>query len=76
METHFTSGSQAPIIIRGYDISHRLHRGRYNRSFLNITDADIVKKITGEVGISINKVMILATFMNMFFKKTKLIWNS
>jgi phage protein D len=56
METHFTSGSQAPIIIRGYDISYRLHRGRYNRSFLNITDADIVKKITGEVGISINKV--------------------
>jgi hypothetical protein len=44
METHFTSGSQAPMIIRGYDISHRLHRGRYNRSFQNMTDSDIVKK--------------------------------
>ena len=51
METHFTSGSQAPIIIRGYDISHRLHRGRYNRSFQNMTDSDIVKKIAKEVGI-------------------------
>lgn len=25
--------------VRGYDISHRLHRGRYNRSFLNETDS-------------------------------------
>lgn len=51
METHFTSGSQAPIIIRGYDVSHRLHRGRYNRSFQNMTDSDIIKKIAREVGI-------------------------
>ena len=51
METHFTSESQAPVVIRGYDISHRLHRGRYNRSFQNMTDTDIIKKIAGEVGI-------------------------
>ena len=51
METHFTSGSQAPIIIRGYDVSHRLNRGRYNRSFQNMKDSDIVNKIAGEVGI-------------------------
>ncbi|NET55089.1 MAG: VgrG-related protein [Symploca sp. SIO2E6] len=51
METHFTSGSQAPMIIRGYDVSHRLHRGRYNRSFQNMTDSDIIKKIAGEVEI-------------------------
>ncbi len=52
MEYHFTSDSQAPMIIRGYDVSHRLTRGRYNRSFQNMTDTDIVKKIAGEVGIS------------------------
>ncbi|MGP1372852.1 MAG: VgrG-related protein [Almyronema sp.] len=51
IESHFTSGSQAPIVVRGYDISHRLHRGRYNRSFQNMTDTDIVNKIVGEVGI-------------------------
>lgn len=51
MEAHFTSGSQAPIIIRGYDVSHRLQRGRYNRSFQNMKDSDIVSKIVGEVGI-------------------------
>jgi phage protein D len=52
IEAHFTPESQAPIIIRGYDISHRLHRGRYNRSFQNQTDTDVVKKIIGEVGIT------------------------
>ncbi|MEH2381754.1 MAG: VgrG-related protein [Nostoc sp.] len=52
IEVHFTNKSEAPIIIRGYDISHRLHKGRYNRSFLNETDSDIVKKIVQEVGIT------------------------
>jgi phage protein D len=56
IEAHFSPSSQAPIIVRGYDISHRLHRGRYNRSFQNCTDSDIVKKIAGEIGIPTAKV--------------------
>ncbi len=55
IEAHFNEKSEAPIIVRGYDISHRLHRGRYNRSFLNQTDSDIAKKIAKEVGIKIGK---------------------
>lgn len=51
IETHFTPHTQAPILIRGYDISHRLHRGRYNRSFQNKTDSDLVKQLCKEVGI-------------------------
>ena len=51
IEAHFTSGSQAPIMIRGYDVSHRLNRGRFNRSFQNMTDTDVVKKVIGEMGI-------------------------
>ncbi|MEH1765496.1 VgrG-related protein [Nostoc sp.] len=56
MEVHFNEKSEADIIVRGYDISHRLHRGRYNRSFLNETDSDIVKKVVKEVGIKIGNV--------------------
>ena len=51
IESHFNESSQAPIVIRAYDISHRLHRGRYNRSFQNMTDSDIVRKVIGEMGI-------------------------
>lgn len=51
IETHFTGESQAPVIVRGYDASHRLHRGRYRRSFQNMTDSDIVQKVINEAGI-------------------------
>ena len=51
IESHFSAGAQAPIIVRGYDISHRLHRGRFNRSFQNMTDSDILKKLAQEVGM-------------------------
>jgi uncharacterized protein involved in type VI secretion and phage assembly len=51
VEAHFTETTQAPIILRGYDLSHRLHRGRFNRSFQNMTDSDVVKKIIGQVGL-------------------------
>ncbi len=56
LESHFTSDSQAPVIVRGYDISHRLHRGRYNRSFQNYTDSDVVREIAGQLGIQIGQL--------------------
>ncbi|MBL1176267.1 VgrG-related protein [Pantanalinema sp. GBBB05] len=56
IEAHFTPNSQAPIIIRGYDESHRLHRGRYNRSFQNKKDSDIVKQVIKEAGITAGTV--------------------
>ena len=56
LEVHFNEKSEADIIVRGYDISHRLHRGRYNRSFLNQRDSDIVKKIAKEVGIKLGNI--------------------
>lgn len=56
IEAHFTTGHQAPIIVRGYDVSHRLHRGRYNRSFQNYTYSDIVQEIAKEAGINIDTI--------------------
>lgn len=52
IESNFNEKSQATMVIRGYDLAHRLHRGRYNRSFQNMSDSDIVRRIAGEVGIS------------------------
>ncbi|MBD2308735.1 VgrG-related protein [Chroococcidiopsis sp. FACHB-1243] len=56
MEVNFVEESKAHIVVRGYDVSHRLHRGRYNRSFTNTTDSDIVKKIAKESGIKIGQI--------------------
>jgi len=42
--------------IRGYDVSHRLHRGRQTRTFANVTDGDICRRIAGDAGIEIGTI--------------------
>ena len=42
------------LSIRSYDRSHRLQRGYYNRSFVQMTDTDIVRKIGDEMGFQVN----------------------
>ena len=56
MEVNFENNNRADIIVRGYDFSHRLHRGRYNRAFENQTDSDIFTQIVEEVGIETGNV--------------------
>jgi len=56
IEVHFTNKSEAHIVVRGYDVSHRLHRGRHNRSFLNKTDSDIVRDIAREMKIQVGRM--------------------
>lgn len=49
-EFHF---SQPPsLTVRGYDYSHRLHRGRKTRSFIKQKDSAIVDKIAKEAGLT------------------------
>ena len=44
------------IHMRGYDISHRLHRGRKTRTFVNVTDTDIVRRVASAAGIDIGTI--------------------
>src|SRR6185437_9692758 len=39
------------LVIRAFDRLHRLARGRYVRSFVNVTDGDLVSKIAQEQGL-------------------------
>jgi phage protein D len=39
------------LVVRAFDRLHRLSRGRYVRSFLNVTDGDLVQKLAREVGL-------------------------
>ncbi|MCI0408790.1 MAG: type IV secretion protein Rhs, partial [Acidobacteria bacterium] len=39
------------MVVRAYDRLHRLSRGRHVRSFLNVTDGDLVQKIAQELGL-------------------------
>lgn len=52
LEPHFSGEGKTELTIRGYDKSHRLHRGRKTRTFLNKKDSDIATTIAGEAGLS------------------------
>ncbi len=43
------SGSTQRLVVRAFDRLHRLSRGQHVRSFLNVTDGDLVQKIAAEV---------------------------
>jgi phage protein D/phage baseplate assembly protein gpV len=51
VELEPTSQGTFTLLVRGYDRSHRLHRGRQSRSFVQMTDSDIAKKIAQELGL-------------------------
>jgi phage protein D len=46
----------AHVTVRGYVSSHRLHRGRNTRTFINSTDSEIVKKVADEAGIDVDEI--------------------
>ncbi len=52
LEPHFASEGATSMTVRGYDKSHRLHRGRKTRTFLKQKDDSLVRTIAGEVGLS------------------------
>jgi phage protein D/phage baseplate assembly protein gpV len=71
IEVNFSNDSQAPIMVRGYDVSHRLHRGRKIRSFQEVTDSDLVNTIIGEVGISAGTVTSTSTSYPYVFQENQ-----
>src|SRR2546423_14492982 len=38
-------------ILRGYDLSHRLHRGRNTQTYKNGTDSDIVRQVVNKASV-------------------------
>ncbi len=54
IEPDFTQAAGMTVVIRGYDKSHRLHRGKKTRPFVNKTDSDIVTEIANSYGLDID----------------------
>lgn len=51
LEPHFSSSTQE-LTVRAFDRLHRVSRGKYARTFQNVTDGDIAKTIAGELGLT------------------------
>jgi phage protein D len=48
------SGSH--VIVRGYDPSHRLHRGRRTETYRNVTESDIARTVAQRAGLELGRV--------------------
>ena len=55
LEAEYTEGGSRAIV-RGYDPSHRLHRGRHTRTFAGMTDSDIASEIAGAINVQIGTI--------------------
>lgn len=44
------------VVVRGYSPAHRLHRGRHTRTFVNVTDSDVVTKVADDAGLDVGIV--------------------
>src|SRR5262245_64220090 len=55
LEAEFdATGSHA--VVRGYDQSHRLHRGRNTRSWQQATDSDVVREVARDAQIELGRI--------------------
>ena len=53
LEMDLDAAHMPTISVRAYDRSHRLHRGRTSRTFVQMSDTDIVQKIGQEMGFTV-----------------------
>jgi len=51
LEPEFVAGTQANLLVRGYDQSHRLFRGTHSQAYLQVTDSDLANRIAQEAGL-------------------------
>jgi len=54
-------GVTVRTVVRGYTAAHRLQRARRSRSFINVTDADVARRVATEAGLSVGAVVATAT---------------
>ena len=44
------------VVVRAYDPSHRMHRGRHTQAYKNKTDADIARELSGRCQIPVGEI--------------------
>jgi phage protein D/phage baseplate assembly protein gpV len=44
------------VVARGYDVSHRLQRGRNTRTFVDTSEGEIVRRIASQAGIDLGEI--------------------
>jgi uncharacterized protein involved in type VI secretion and phage assembly len=78
LEPAFEAGGQK-LTVRAFDRLHRLTRGRYARTFVDVSDSDIMEKVAQEVGLQadidsstpVHKHVFQSNLTNLEFLQTR-----
>lgn len=62
LEPLFSAAGKTALVVRGYDKSHRLHRGRKTRTFRNTRDSALIQTIASEAGLSVDADATTVTY--------------
>lgn len=72
-ELDVVSGSHA--VVRGYDHSHRLHRGRNTETYRNVTDSDIARLVARRAGLPTGRIDETATTHRLVSQANQSDWS-
>jgi len=53
LEPEFSQIAGPSVVIRGYDQSHRLHRAKQTKTYVQMTDSDIARNIARDCGLNV-----------------------
>ena len=77
LEPNFGRDGKASLMIQAYDKSYRLHRGKKSRTFLNQSDAEIIRMMLGEAKVAIGAVKLPSIITHKFmiqYNQTNMEW--
>ena len=62
------------VIVRGFDASHRLHRGRKSKTFVNVKYSDIARQVAGDLGLQAGTIDDSKTVAEHVFQNNLTNW--
>lgn len=75
VEMDFSAMGVPTLIVRCLDKSHRLHRGRQSRSFVQVKDSDLVRQLAGEAGLNAKGVDATGDVHDWVFQNNQSNWD-
>ncbi|MGB1253353.1 MAG: VgrG-related protein [Candidatus Promineifilaceae bacterium] len=66
IEPLFLDGMHTELVVRGYDLSHRLYRNQISRAYLNIRDSDIATQVAAAAGLTPAVTATTAIYEHVF----------
>ncbi|MGB5048324.1 MAG: VgrG-related protein, partial [Caldilineaceae bacterium] len=77
LEPDFQQDGKASLLIHAYDKSYRLHRGKKSRTFLEQSDADIIRQLLSEAKVQIGTLELPSVITHTFmiqYNQTNMEW--